>query len=46
VDSLNRISDHMAAKRLLDHGQSPTAAQIAQPDFDLPAFAKQAAKAA
>ena len=35
VDSLNRIADHMVAKRLLDKGLSPTAAQIADTGFDL-----------
>jgi 3-phenylpropionate/trans-cinnamate dioxygenase ferredoxin reductase subunit len=40
VDSLNRISDHMLAKRLLDKGLSPTAEQICDPAFDLHSLAK------
>ena len=40
VDSLNRISDHMQAKRLLDHGVSPTPAQAADPLFELPSLLK------
>jgi 3-phenylpropionate/trans-cinnamate dioxygenase ferredoxin reductase subunit len=43
VDSLNRISDHMLAKRLLDKGLSPSAEQIADPAFDLHALEKQSA---
>lgn len=35
VDSLNRIPDHMVARKLLDHGLSPTPAQAADPGFDL-----------
>lgn len=35
VDSLNRIPDHMVARKLLDHGISPTPEQAADPDFDL-----------
>jgi 3-phenylpropionate/trans-cinnamate dioxygenase ferredoxin reductase subunit len=38
VDSLNRISDHMQSKRLLDHGISPTPAQAADPQFELPSL--------
>ncbi len=40
VDSLNRISDHMQAKRLLDHGLSPTPEQVADPHFELPSLLK------
>jgi 3-phenylpropionate/trans-cinnamate dioxygenase ferredoxin reductase subunit len=43
VDSLNRVSDHMLAKRLLDHDLSPTAQQVADPDFDLHGLVKQSA---
>ncbi|MGH8141501.1 MAG: NAD(P)/FAD-dependent oxidoreductase [Steroidobacteraceae bacterium] len=43
VDSLNRISDHMLAKRLLDHDLSPTAKQVADPSFDLHGLIKQSA---
>jgi 3-phenylpropionate/trans-cinnamate dioxygenase ferredoxin reductase subunit len=43
VDSLNRISDHMLAKRLLDSGLSPTAEQIADAGFDLHSLVKQSA---
>ncbi len=43
VDSLNRISDHMLAKRLLDNGLSPTAEQIADPAFDLHSLVQRSA---
>ncbi|HEX4025959.1 MAG TPA: FAD-dependent oxidoreductase [Steroidobacteraceae bacterium] len=43
VDSLNRISDHMLAKRLLDHDVSPTAQQVADASFDLHGLVKQSA---
>jgi 3-phenylpropionate/trans-cinnamate dioxygenase ferredoxin reductase component len=43
VDSLNRISDHMLAKRLLDNGLSPSAEQIADAAFDLHSLVKQSA---
>ncbi len=43
VDSLNRISDHMLAKRLLDNDLSPTAEQIADTAFDLHSLIKQSA---
>jgi 3-phenylpropionate/trans-cinnamate dioxygenase ferredoxin reductase component len=43
VDSLNRIPDHMLAKRLLDNDLSPTAEQIADPAFDLHSLIKQSA---
>jgi 3-phenylpropionate/trans-cinnamate dioxygenase ferredoxin reductase component len=42
VDSLSRIQDHMQAKRLLDHGVSPTPQQAADPLFDLQGLLKQA----
>jgi 3-phenylpropionate/trans-cinnamate dioxygenase ferredoxin reductase subunit len=42
VDSLSRPSDHMQAKRLLDHGISPTPAQVADASFDLQSLLKQA----
>jgi 3-phenylpropionate/trans-cinnamate dioxygenase ferredoxin reductase subunit len=35
VDSLSRIADHMNARKLLDRGLTPTAAQIADEAFDL-----------
>jgi 3-phenylpropionate/trans-cinnamate dioxygenase ferredoxin reductase subunit len=41
VDSLNRIPDHMLAKRLLDNELSPTAEQIADSGFDLHSLVKQ-----
>ena len=40
VDSLNRISDHMQSKRLLDRGLSPTPAQAADLQFELPSLLK------
>lgn len=40
VDSLNRVSDHMQSKRLLDHGLSPTPSQAADPQFELPSLLK------
>lgn len=43
VDSLNRIPDHMLAKRLLDNDLSPTAEQIADAAFDLHSLVKQSA---
>ena len=46
VDSLNRIPDHMQAKRLLDHGLSPTPEQAADPQFELQSLLKRAAKLA
>jgi 3-phenylpropionate/trans-cinnamate dioxygenase ferredoxin reductase subunit len=46
VDSLNRIADHMVAKRLLDNQISPTPEQMADPQFDLQALVKQATQAA
>ena len=42
VDSLNRIADHMLAKRLLDNDISPSAAQIGDPGFDLHSLARPA----
>lgn len=43
VDSLSRIPDHMLAKRLLDHGLSPTPEQVADPSFDLQGLLKPTA---
>jgi len=43
VDSLSRIPDHMLAKRLLDHGLSPTPEQVADPSFDLQGLLKPSA---
>lgn len=40
VDSLSRISDHNQAKKLLDAGVSPTAAQVADAGFDLAGLLK------
>jgi 3-phenylpropionate/trans-cinnamate dioxygenase ferredoxin reductase component len=34
VDSLNRIPDHMVARKLLDRGVSPAPEQAADPNFD------------
>lgn len=39
-DSVNRPQDHMAARKLLDKGASPTPEEIADPTFDLPAFVR------
>ena len=41
-DSLSRIQDHMQAKRLLDHGLSPTPEQVADPLFELQSLLKEA----
>jgi 3-phenylpropionate/trans-cinnamate dioxygenase ferredoxin reductase subunit len=41
VDSLNRIPEHMQAKRLLDHGVSPTPEQAADPLFELQSLLKE-----
>ncbi|MGA8707385.1 MAG: FAD-dependent oxidoreductase [Steroidobacteraceae bacterium] len=46
VDSLNRISDHMQAKKLLDHGLSPTPEQAADPQFELPSLLRAASPTA
>jgi len=35
VDSLSRFADHMNARKLLDRGLSPSAAQVADETFDL-----------
>jgi 3-phenylpropionate/trans-cinnamate dioxygenase ferredoxin reductase subunit len=43
VDSLSRIPDHMLAKRLLDHGLSPTPEQVADASFDLQGLLKPTA---
>ena len=43
VDSLSRISDHNTAKKLLDAGLSPTAAQVADEGFDLAGLVKKPA---
>jgi 3-phenylpropionate/trans-cinnamate dioxygenase ferredoxin reductase subunit len=43
VDSLNRVSDHMLAKRMLDNAILPTAEQIADAAFDLHSLVKQSA---
>jgi 3-phenylpropionate/trans-cinnamate dioxygenase ferredoxin reductase subunit len=46
VDSLNRVQDHMQAKRLLDAGLSCTPQQAADPQFELQSLvdlAKQSA---
>jgi 3-phenylpropionate/trans-cinnamate dioxygenase ferredoxin reductase component len=40
-DSLSRIQDHMQAKRLLDHGLSPTPEQVADPLFELQSLLKE-----
>lgn len=40
VDSINRISDHMQSKRLLDHGVQPTPEQAADPQFELASLLK------
>lgn len=42
VDSLSRIHDHMSARKLLDHGVSPTPAQAADPQFELQSLLKDA----
>jgi 3-phenylpropionate/trans-cinnamate dioxygenase ferredoxin reductase subunit len=43
VESLNRPADHMAARRVLAAGQSPTPEQVADPSFSLKDHAKQVA---
>ncbi|MFO1265412.1 MAG: FAD-dependent oxidoreductase [Steroidobacteraceae bacterium] len=43
VDSLSRISDHNAAKKLLDAGVSPTPEQVADAEFDLAGLLKRTA---
>jgi len=40
VDSLNRVSDHMQAKKLLDAGLSPTPEQATDPQFELVSLLK------
>lgn len=35
VDTVNRPGDHMLARKLLDHGLSPTIEQVSDQDFDL-----------
>jgi 3-phenylpropionate/trans-cinnamate dioxygenase ferredoxin reductase component len=40
VDSINRAPDHIAARKLLDAGRSPTFAQAADETFSLAALAK------
>jgi 3-phenylpropionate/trans-cinnamate dioxygenase ferredoxin reductase subunit len=40
VDSINRISDHMQSKRLLDHGLQPSPEQAADPHFELTSLLK------
>jgi 3-phenylpropionate/trans-cinnamate dioxygenase ferredoxin reductase component len=42
VDSLNRVSDHMQSKRLLDHGLWPTPEQAADAAFELQSLLKAA----
>ncbi len=46
VDSINRISDHMQSKRLLDHGVQPTPEQAGDPQFELNSLLKAAAATA
>ena len=38
VDSLSRIQDHMAARKLLDNKLSPTVEQAADINFELPSL--------
>jgi 3-phenylpropionate/trans-cinnamate dioxygenase ferredoxin reductase subunit len=45
VDSLNRVQDHMSARRLLDAGVVCTPEQVSDPQFDLQALAKQSRSA-
>jgi 3-phenylpropionate/trans-cinnamate dioxygenase ferredoxin reductase component len=40
VDSINRVSDHMQCKRLLDHHVYPTPEQAADPQFELTSLLK------
>jgi 3-phenylpropionate/trans-cinnamate dioxygenase ferredoxin reductase subunit len=42
VDSLNRVQDHMQAKRLLDAGLSLTPQQAADPQFEMQSLINQA----
>jgi 3-phenylpropionate/trans-cinnamate dioxygenase ferredoxin reductase subunit len=46
VDSLNRVQDHMQAKRLLDAGLTCTPEQAADPQFELQSLVKRAATGA
>ena len=39
-DSINRPQDHMAARKILDKGASPTPDEITDPAFDLAAFVR------
>jgi 3-phenylpropionate/trans-cinnamate dioxygenase ferredoxin reductase component len=39
VESVNRASDHMTARRLLALGRSPAPEEAADPAFDLKSFA-------
>jgi 3-phenylpropionate/trans-cinnamate dioxygenase ferredoxin reductase subunit len=41
VESVDRAPDHMASRRLLDAGRSPSPAEIADPAFDLAAAARR-----
>ena len=41
-DGVNRPQDHMAARKLLDKGVSPSPDEIADPAFDLAAFVRAA----
>jgi 3-phenylpropionate/trans-cinnamate dioxygenase ferredoxin reductase subunit len=43
VDSLNRIADHMTARRLLDQGVSPAPDEVADERVDLARLAKERA---
>lgn len=40
VESVDRPQDHMAARRLLDAGRSPSPQEVADPTFDLAAAAR------
>ncbi len=42
VESVNRPADHMIARKLIDAGLGPTPEQVADPAFDLRAFARGA----
>jgi 3-phenylpropionate/trans-cinnamate dioxygenase ferredoxin reductase subunit len=46
VDSLNRVQDHMQAKRLLDAGLSCTPEQAADPQFAMQSLVNQAKQSA
>jgi 3-phenylpropionate/trans-cinnamate dioxygenase ferredoxin reductase subunit len=45
VDSMNRASDHLSARKLLEAGISPSREQAADPEFNLKDLLKQESSA-